>query len=586
MDVRFDIIYDVILQRLIVSQNGNPVSSYSQFARCSGQPFLNWYQKLPQYCFSEANNSYTVALESGLVFAEILRKTFLADSNCRKVQLTETIISASHRMRWADELLEASGFSMLPIRVPVAVQDRNVRLASSPVLAQMDASGTTWCVPSLKKLDITLRLENGTAPAAVILSDEKGLEALPAGNYPAVAAILPRGQEPAFMREVNGVFLFSCHPDHMAAFLLEWILSVFLPPALVQLQQRLSGFRNWNGMDAELADAKRKLLTAREPYLRLKVPSQIELHQTGTFSLVKLPEDMRCKARSDHPDIALLEQGNVIRPRREGTASFTVMVQGHPEFSVKQHTDVYRYTEVVRIQLTASRSVVREGERLMVNCAFHPPKAHNTGHARWDMSPGDLLKQEPNGVFLALRSGTCSIRVTVGAVTETLSVTILARPVGVDFDRRTLAVKLGDISQSLRVNLLPAGSQGGQVQYRISDPNILQIDTKNGQITPLAEGNAIITADLVDHGVLVDSATCCVTVLPPKDIVTPDSALLFLILSLLVTAMLYVTPYWGVPAIAAVFCAIWYAIRQKKTVITVLCVIFSLILCAVLFGNL
>lgn len=583
MDVRFDMVYDAILQRLAVSQNGTPVSSYSQFARCSGQPFLNWYEKLPQYCLFEANSGYTVTLESSPIFVKILRRIFEKDPNCHGVRIKTRIISESHRMRWADELLEASGLSVPPICVPVSVRRRDVRLTLSPLLAQMDALGAVWCFPDLKRLEIILRVGDTASPAASILAGEQGLVSLSQGNYPAAAAILPEGQEITFIREENGVFLFRCRPDELAEFLKEWVLSFFLSPVLVQLQQRLSGFRRWNGIDAELADAKRKLLTAGEPYMRLEVPSRIELRTTGMFSFVKLPEDMRCKAYSNHPDIAQLGNGNVIKPLREGIASVTVAVRDHPEFSVTQSTTVYRFIEVARIQLSVSKNVVREGERLTVSSVFYPVGAHNTGQARWTVSPDAMLKPEPNGSFLALKPGRCSIRVTVGAVSEEVSVTIVARPTSVDFDQNDIAVKLGDTSQCVRISILPAGSQGGQVQYRISDPSILKIDSRNGQLLPIAEGDVIVTADLMDRGALVDSASCHVTVLPPKDIVTPDSVLIFLILSLLATAAFYTTPYRCLPGAASIVCAVWYAIRKKNKMVTVLSVILSLILCVLLF---
>lgn len=585
MDVRFAMVYDAILQRLVVSQDGTPVSSYSQFARCNGQPFLSWYKKLPQYCFFEANNSYTVTLESSPVFAEILNRIFLKDVNCHGVQIKKEIVLESHRMRWADELLEASGLSAPAICVPVCVQCQDVRFALSPIFVQMDVSGITWCLPGLKRLEITLQLGNTQSSSAVILARETGVAALSKGKHPAVVAVHFGGQGFTFIQEEQGVFLFSCCPDNLAEFLKEWVLSFYLSPILVQLQQRLSKVQCWNGIDAELANAKRELLTARKPYMQLNIPSEIELHRTGTFSFIKLPEDMHCRAHPNHPDIALLGKGNIIKPQREGTASFTVTVQDHPELSVTQSTTVYCYIEVTQIQLTASKSVVQEGERLKINCVFHPTGSHNTGLAQWIMLPDTILRPESNGIFLALKPGCCSIQVTVGVVTETISVTVLAKPTGVDFDQSDVVVKLGDTSQYIRVNILPLGSLGGQVQYRVSDTNILQIDTKTGQLIPLAEGNVIVTADLTNQGVLVDSTSCHVTVLPPKDIVTPDSALILLILSFLAVAMLYETPYRVIPSIAAVFSAIWYAIRKKITVVTVLSVILSLILCAVLFGN-
>lgn len=586
MDVRFDMVYDTICQRLVVSQDGNPVSSYSQFSRCNGQPFLNWYKKLPQYCFFEANNSYTVTLESSPVFVEILSSIFLKDINCHGVRIKKEIILESHRMRWADELLEASGFSVPAICVPVCVQCQNVRFSASPIFVQMDVSGKTWCIPGLRRLEITLQLGNTESPAVAILTDEAEVAALSKGSYPAVVAILFGEQEFAFIQEEQGVFLFSCCSNYLAEFLKEWVLSFYLSPVLAQLQQRLSGVQCWNGIDAELANAKRELLTARKPYMQLKLPSKIELHSTEKFSFAKLPEDMHCKAHSNHPDIALLEKGNIIKPQCEGMASFTVTVQDHPELSITQSTIVYRYIEVTQIQLSVSKSVVQEGERLTINSVFYPAGAHNVGQARWTMLPDTILRPESNGVFQAVKQGCCSIRITVGTVTETISVTVLAKPRGISFDQSDVAVKLGDTSQYIRVNILPIGSQGGQVQYRISDTNILQINTKTGQMIPLAEGNVIVTADLMNHGALIDSANCHVTVLPPKDIVTPDSALIILILSLLAVIVLYTTPYWVIPGIAAISSAIWYAIRKKSTVVTVLSIIFSLILCALLFGNL
>ena len=581
---RFDIVYDSILQRLTVLQNGNLVSSYSQFAGCNGQPFFNWYDKLPQSCFSEANGRYAVTLESDSIFMEILRKTFLDDPNCYNIQIRKPIISISHRMRWADELLGCSNFSALSVCVPVSIRRRDVPLLASPILTRANAEGTIWRFSELNRLTITLQLGTSSFPAIASLSNGSEITRLSKGNYHAVAAILPTGKEIEFVREECGVFLFSCSPNHLPEFLKMWVLSLFLPAVLNRLQQELSDFHNWKGVDPKIANAKRQLLTAREPYMRLKLPPKIEIGRTGFFSFVKLPEDMRCKAHSNTPDIALLEQGNVIRPQREGLASFTVSVQDYPEFSVTEKTTVYRYIEVTRIQLSASKNVLREGERLTIHSAFHPSGADNIGEAQWIVSPGGILRPEPNGVFLALRSGSCNIRVTVGKVTESISVTVAPKPTGITFDRSDVTLRLGDNSQCVLVDILPIGSQGGQALYRVSDAAILQFNENNGQLTPLAEGDAIVTADLVYQGALMDSANCHVTILPPKDIITPNGSLIFLIAALLTLGMLYATPYRFIPGILSAIGVNWYCIRRKNAIIIALGVISSLILCALLLG--
>lgn len=584
MDVKFDIIYDAIHQRLIVSQDGQFASPYSLFARCNAQPFFSWYEKLPQYCLSEANSRYTVILEGSAIFVEIMRRTFLKDSNCQGVQVRSRIITESHRMRWADELLEASGFSFPSINVPVYVHGAEISLATSPIFAQIGKSETAWRFSDLKRLNITLSFQNATMSnvAAVIMTEQEEITSLSKDNNNTAIIFLLGENGFEFIEEKHGFFIFSCCKNNLAEFLRAWIEAVFIPPMVLQLYQSLTGFQHWNGMDAELADVKRELLIARKPYMKLIIPSRIELNKTGSFLFLKLPEDMHCKARANNPDIALLDIGNVIKPQREGLASFTVTVQEHPEFFVTQSTTIYRYTKVNRVQLTASRSTVTEGERLFVKSVFYPAGAHNIAQAKWTISPDSILKLESPGVFLALKSGCCSINVTVGSITESIFITVLAKPTRVDFDRRDIFVKLGDNNQCICVNIFPVNSQGGLVQYRVSDTNILDLNDRNGQIIPLAEGDAIITADLLDNGFLIDSCSCHVTVLPPKNIVTPDSALVFLFLSLLAVIFFYSTPFRFIPCLSAIAFSVWFSFRKKKVIVTVLCVALSLVICVVM----
>jgi len=584
MNVKFDIKYDAIHHRLIVSQNEKPVSTYSQFARCNGQPFATWYEKLPQYCFLEANNQYSVFFEGSIIFAEILQKVFRKDSNCRRFQVKSQIISDAHRMRWADELLTASGVSLPPIHLSISVQDNGFRLVRSPILTQMNTSWADWRFSDLKKLDISLHFQNTLLPnaTAVIIAGQAGLTALPKGNYNEVAAILLKGNGFEFIRGEGGILLFSCGQNNLAEFLRLWIQAFIMPTVLVQLQQILSSCQRWCGMDMDFANAKRELLTAERPYMKLKIPSRIELNDTGFFSFVKLPEDMHCRARSNNPDVALLEKGNVIRPQREGIASFTVTVQNYPEFSVTQGTTIYRYFEVNRIQLTVSRSTVREGERLDVKSTFYPLGAQNIAQARWEISPNNILKKTPQGNFLAQNAGYCTITVTVGSVTASIAITVLAKPTGIGFDCSEVTVKLGDVSKYVNVNIFPMGSWGGIVQYRVSDTSILNIDERNGQLIPIAEGDVVVTADLLDNGSIIDSCSCHVTVLPPKDIVTPDSALVFLILSLLAVVFFYSTTVRVVPCLIAIACAVWVSVQKKKAVVTALCAILSLLICVLM----
>lgn len=74
MEVEFRIQYDSINMKLSVIQNGKQMGVYSQFSRCNSQPFMNWCEKLPQYCFTEANSKYSIIFMGGVIFTEILKK--------------------------------------------------------------------------------------------------------------------------------------------------------------------------------------------------------------------------------------------------------------------------------------------------------------------------------------------------------------------------------------------------------------------------------------------------------------------------------------------------------------------------------
>ena len=44
MGVNFNIEYNTMKSALLVKQNGNPVSIYSQFSHCNNTPFWQWYK--------------------------------------------------------------------------------------------------------------------------------------------------------------------------------------------------------------------------------------------------------------------------------------------------------------------------------------------------------------------------------------------------------------------------------------------------------------------------------------------------------------------------------------------------------------
>lgn len=94
------------------------------------------------------------------------------------------------------------------------------------------------------------------------------------------------------------------------------------------------------------------------------------------------------------------------------------------------------------------------------------------------------------------------IQVEASHIRNTIPVT------GVSLDQTTLTLTAGGASQKLTSVLLPANATNQAVSWSSSDPAVAQVD-QSGEVTPIAEGTAVVTVTTVDGGF---TATAAVTV--------------------------------------------------------------------------
>ena len=73
------------------------------------------------------------------------------------------------------------------------------------------------------------------------------------------------------------------------------------------------------------------------------------------------------------------------------------------------------------------------------------------------------------------------------------------RVTGVTLDQTALTLAAGGASQKLTAVLMPVNASNQMVSWNSSDPAVAQVD-QNGEVTPIAEGTAVVTVTTVDGG--------------------------------------------------------------------------------------
>lgn len=590
MEINFRIEYNAMKSTLMVEQNGKPVSIYSQFSHCNNSPFWQWYKNISDYCFQEANGMYSVHFVGGLTLKTLLEKELSSQKGCTNFLYEPELILGIDRMYLLEDLLRYSQVRARKCDIEISCDDTQTRCLAE--IKMLVGSSSSLQYLNLRELPIHLRLNNAapnTSNIIVVSSVDEYYRIANAGsNSLPKLVIIVKNSKLRFLDEVNSYFLFSCEIDEVKKLVTSWISDVLFPEYAVTTVRDLKHCRLWKSIDYYSAMKMIDILYSSVPYLNLSVTDNIELSSMGKFRLTKFPKDVPCRIYSNNANIALLGSGGTIKPIGEGSAEIVVEVKNHPSIRTSKRVTVYKYKTVKKIHLNATSTNVLVGDQITVKCELLPRDAHNKSLGKWDVFPTDSMKMLSNtqGVFQAIKPGRCEVVYSVGNVQERLSVLISAKPSSISFVNNTLSVKLLDTTQRITTVVYPQGTNG-IIKYKISNTNILDFDPNNGQIIPKREGNSVITAVLLDNdGTIIDDCNCIVTILPPKDVVTPDGALVLLIISLVGSLLLLKNEFQFLCGISGFIGAIWYSYKEKtKRGYIISAVLFVLIVLLICMGG-
>lgn len=503
-------------------QTGNQYSPFVQFRQ---QPFAKWAPLLKDACSkASGTSSFAVTFEGEELYAELLR-LHLDGQPLHHAGSGSSLITTDHRLAWAQELSAESRqpFALPPFLFwPASQQNcQQTSLALTPAV-----SIPMLPAQSLASADVVFVQNEDEFPALALQQQTSNRMKL---------FLHITGTAWKLRQTMGSCCLAECPTAELNDRLRTWYLTFTVPGALLQFQQKLSGVSFQQSASRHLLLEKRRMLTDDRPYLELNLPTRIEIGDNSTrFDLVKLPEDLATRTILDGGVVTY--QKPFIIPQKEGTCDVTVTVPDHPEYTLKRSFQVFRRHPVTDIQLTASKVTPEQGEQFSVSARFTPSFADNTSLARWSVSNPQCVQMVSNapGRFVASAAGSCTITLSVGAVTRSITIQVQPTATGIKLNHSKLRIKVTDHSRVIQTTMLPVNAKGGVVTYSVSDPSVLSLDRNNGQITPHTDGTAVITAYLHDSsGKRIAQDSCSVEVLPKHMIINPDGLAVIAVVLLL-----------------------------------------------------
>ena len=506
MNIEFT--YNRFDHRSTVKLNGNPVGEYSSFARCQNQPFFGWFENLPHFCRTEANEQYRFTFKGSRLETMMLETLFTNDPQCVSFTSQNEYISLDDRMKWVRDLrpyLQKAPSACL--RIDSKNPEKNaasIRCFLNPFTAE-----------SVKVICDSMN------PDVVFAKDRTRETELSRSSKP-VCLLIKSSGEIRYVSSSGNCHVFEGDFKNIKTFLNTWMEETVYCGLFSEIQKI-----PLNANDKVLRK-KQKMLNSDMPFLKMMIPTvKLEMSEKGSWSVIRLPENHPCTVETENGSVIRLSENSRLTPVGEGRTRITVRSKLIPSLFDSREVSVYRYYRVTHLSLSRPSGAVIKGQQFSLRLSYSPSNAMNTDQIRWNVSPAGSLRilntDKKQGVFSALKAGRCKISVSAGNVSESIEIDVRPAPEHIRLNENDLKLKLGQTGIFLKHDVQPYGAAGARVLYDFSDPSVLSLNSSTGELITKSEGNCTVTATLMDiGGSAVDEDRCIVTVLPPKDVYTPE----------------------------------------------------------------
>ena len=247
-----------------------------------------------------------------------------------------------------------------------------------------------------------------------------------------------------------------------------------------------------------------------------KTTISLEAGQTAQLTATVQPGNADNQAvtwSSSDNNVVSVDATGKITANAKGSATITVTTAdgGKTATCTVTVTEPAAPVAVTGVTLNKNNTTIYTGRTETLTATIQPADATNKA-VTWT-SDNTGVATINNGVVTGVSVGTATITVktTDGGFTATCTVTVeeapIVHPTGVSISKTSINLQIGG-SETLTTTVTPADANNKNVTWSTSDATVAAVD-KNGKVTGIKAGNAIITATTEDGG---KTATCSVTV--------------------------------------------------------------------------
>ncbi len=245
----------------------------------------------------------------------------------------------------------------------------------------------------------------------------------------------------------------------------------------------------------------------------VKIKSNLTIYarQKSTLTATVSPSNAYNKAvtwKSSNTKVATVDSKGVVTGVGKGTATITCTTKAEGK-TAKCKVTVNKPTDVTSIYTTVSSKKIVKGSSYRITAVISPSNA-TFKTLKWTSSNTKVATVDSKGVVKAIAPGSATIKCTSTdnpTMYSTVKVSVIIRPTALKLNKTSLSLYKTK-TETLKPVFSPSNATEKTVTWTSSNKKVATVD-KNGKVTAVSKGTAVITAVSKDGGF---RAKCSVTV--------------------------------------------------------------------------
>lgn len=211
---------------------------------------------------------------------------------------------------------------------------------------------------------------------------------------------------------------------------------------------------------------------------------------------------------SSDDTVATVDENGVVTAVGAGTATIRATLNANEDIYAECAVTVSVPLESITLSADKETDSLEVGDTVNLTVGYNPEDTTVTREVVWTSSD-DTVATVDNGIVTAVGGGTATITATVNGISATRDVRVLKHTTGISLGTTEMNLMKGDVSDPIAVTFDPADTDDSKEVTWSSDNTAVAAVDREGRVTGIGEGTAVITATAVDGGF---TASCTVTV--------------------------------------------------------------------------